>query len=87
VGGAGLWCGGLSQRFCERALTARFILCSNVFCQDSAMKRFLLLPASLLLAAFSADQDAARQAVQAGRFKPLAAILAAVQARYPGRLD
>ena len=50
------------------------------------MKRFLLLPASLLLAAFSADQDAARQAVQAGRFKPLAAILAAVQARYPGRV-
>ena len=50
------------------------------------MKRFLLLPASLLLAAFSADQDAARQAVQAGRFKPLAEILAAVQARYPGRV-
>lgn len=51
------------------------------------MKRFfLLLPASAMLAAFAADQDTARQAVQAGRFKPLAEILAAVQARYPGRV-
>ena len=51
------------------------------------MKRFfLLLPASAMLAAFTADQDTARQAVQAGRFKPLAEILAAVQARYPGRV-
>ena len=50
------------------------------------MKRFfLLLPASAMLAAFAADQDTARQAVQAGRFKPLAEILAAVQARYPGQ--
>ena len=39
-----------------------------------------------MLAAFAADQDTARQAVQAGRFKPLAEILAAVQARYPGRV-
>ena len=45
-----------------------------------------VLPARARVAAFAADQDTARQAVRAGRCKPLAEILAAVQARYPGRV-
>ena len=52
--------------------------------------KFLLFPAAgfglAICAAFAADHDTARQAVMAGRFKPLAEILTAVQTRYDGRV-
>ena len=52
--------------------------------------KFLLFPAAgfglAICVAFAADHDTARQAVMAGRFKPLAEILAAVQTRYDGRV-
>ncbi|MEF7614523.1 PepSY domain-containing protein [Aquincola sp. MAHUQ-54] len=53
------------------------------------MLRSVVIAAALLcpaLAVQAADHDSARRAVEAGKFKPLAEILAAVQATHAGRV-
>ncbi|MHA7600784.1 PepSY domain-containing protein [Alicycliphilus sp. T452] len=54
--------------------------------QRAAVLACLFFPACGAFAAPPADHDAVRRAVQAGKLKPLAEILARVQATHPGRV-
>lgn len=69
------------------ALTAMFTIDLIPRTEHPRMRaRFLAIALLVATSVHGTDHDTVRDAVEAGEIRPLATILAAVQARYPGRI-